>query len=144
MSNEWIENTSGVCPVEKGTLIDVMHRDEEEFSSVEALRHYSAQKDNWRIDDCAGDIFKWRLHKPELTLEDAWNEPDSVPWTETFTYNPPDKVMYKYPETKPVVTKKTIEQLAIDVLYNTTGKSYTEREIVAIVSIYNSIINLQD
>ena len=150
MSNEWIKNITGVCPVDKGTLIDAMHRDGEEYFNVEALSHRAVQSDNWIIYDLDGDVTHWRLHKPELALEDAFDEPDSVPWAEAAAYHQGEKIvsaddpiLYKYPTTKPVAAKKSIEQLAIDVLYNTTGKLYTEREIVAVVSIVQALHQLE-
>lgn len=144
MSYEWIENNSGICPVAQGTLVDIRNRLGEEFLAVAALKishtFADASADYWNDDGCELDITHWRLHKPELTLEDAFDEPDSKPWTEAAM----ERLTYKYPETKPINVKKTIEQLAIDVLFNTTGKTYTEREIVAVVSVVDMLKKLEN
>ena len=99
----------------------------------------------------------------EKSLDDAFDEPDSVHWAESVNYPCGSQVVsfltpqgstpthyditceqaLKYPETKPVVAKKSVEQLAIDVLYNTTGKLYAEREIIAITTIVSQIKELE-
>lgn len=141
MSNEWIRNT-GEIPVRKGTLVDVKHHSTKVYTKQAAgVEGYAHQ---WFLSGGSSDIAFWRPSQEEKSLEDAFDEPDSVPWMEATTYHLGEKIVYKYPETKPAIVKKSIEQLAIDVLYNTTGKSYTEREIVAIVSIVDSIKELEN
>jgi hypothetical protein len=63
MKEGWTAHTLDICPVPKGTLVDVKHRDGEEFFSAYALGCYdSADKINWVCSDgCEGDIVAWRL-----------------------------------------------------------------------------------
>lgn len=66
MSNNWIENTSGVCPVEKGTLIDVKFRDGQIMLSIPALETiYGSEREAsrcfWIDDSVENDIIAWRL-----------------------------------------------------------------------------------
>lgn len=55
----WIEWNSGDCPVPKGTLIDVRHRDGEEFLGVAVLMDIPCQ--DWEYDWSCGDIIAYRL-----------------------------------------------------------------------------------
>lgn len=55
----WIEWNGGECPVPKGTLIDVRHRDGEEFLDVAALIDLPCQ--DWEYDWSCGDIIAYRL-----------------------------------------------------------------------------------
>ena len=76
MENNWIENTSGECPIEKGTLIDVQFRDGEVMLGIEAfasLPDYEREGTYpfWILDGFMNDIVLWRLHKPEQSLADA-------------------------------------------------------------------------
>lgn len=66
MENNWIDNTSGVCPVEKGTLIDITFRDNEIINGCVAGNH------NWKFYGESDDIAYYRLHKPEQSLDDAF------------------------------------------------------------------------
>ncbi len=127
-SSDWFSNP-GKCPVSENTYVDVIYEDGFTRYNAPAYDVY------WAIENGV-DVTYWRLHKPEKTLEDAYDEPSSSPLWEYHEL--------KYPETKPIVIKKSVEQLAIDVLFNTTGKLYTEREIVAVVSIYESIRSLEN
>lgn len=116
------------------------------------------QQSYWYADKIGEEfIVKEDIENPDsYTLLDDWHyiqkddcQPiswgidghwDNVECSSTQT-KPPD--YYQYPATKPVVVKKSVEQLAVDVLQNTTGKVYTEREIIAIVNIVNSIKGLE-
>lgn len=76
MENNWMENVSGVCPVAKGTLIDVDFRNGKQLFRVEALTSISGSmfeptRAFWMIDEQYNDIVRWRLHKPEQSLDDA-------------------------------------------------------------------------
>lgn len=55
----WIEWNGGECPVPKGTLIDVRHRDGEEFLGVSALMDIPCQ--DWEYELSCGDIIAYRL-----------------------------------------------------------------------------------
>lgn len=103
MENNWIENVSGECPVEKGTLIDVQFRDGEVMLSIPALESivgesYEATYPFWMIDDVGNDIVLWRLHKPEQSLDDALGS-TTVPLAGTTVgaFKPPPE--YVYPQT---------------------------------------------
>ena len=66
MENNWIENVTGICPVEKGTLIDVTFRDGEILTNLVAGNY------NWKFYGESDDISYYRLHKPEQeSLDDA-------------------------------------------------------------------------
>lgn len=57
----WIEWGGGECPVEKGTLIDVKHRDGEVYQNKPAIGDYNVC---WSHTGFHGDIIAYRLHKP--------------------------------------------------------------------------------
>jgi hypothetical protein len=148
MSDKWIENTTGVCPVAEGTLVDIMYRCGEEYFAVPALNYTNDIPDTsecfWENDLCDYDITHWRLHKPEMTLEDAFDEPDSVHWTETIEYLDFTHVKYKYPTTKEItVTKKSTESLVSDNFNNLSGKQITEQEVVQIVNLFNLLKEME-
>ena len=77
MENNWIENVTGICPVEKGTLIDVKFRDGREMVGIEALTSLRGEDREgtyafWLDEGCLSDIMFWRLHAPEQqSLDDA-------------------------------------------------------------------------
>lgn len=66
MTQDWIEWKGGDCPVERGTLVDVRHRDGEEFLQVPAEKDGSFAQDwSWE-DDLTGtlaayDIIAYRV-----------------------------------------------------------------------------------
>lgn len=57
----WIEWGGGECPVEKGTLIDVKHRDGEVYQNKPAIGDNNVC---WSHTGFHGDIIAYRLHKP--------------------------------------------------------------------------------
>ena len=76
MENNWIENVSGECPVEEGTLIDVQYRDGKIKHTCKALHPEAdmrdTQEDFWKNDRMVNDIVKWRPHKQEQqSLDEA-------------------------------------------------------------------------
>lgn len=74
MANEWIENTSGVCPVAEGTLIDVQYRDGEEKSSIPALvwqRGRDSMPVFWELEDSGADIVAWRFSEEFFDIGDT-------------------------------------------------------------------------
>lgn len=62
----WIRHRGGKCPVEKGTLIDVRHRDGEIYEEREAG---SLTCSDWTHTKSAGDILAYRICKPEQQKE---------------------------------------------------------------------------
>ncbi|MGK1930552.1 hypothetical protein ACR91X_24785 [Klebsiella pneumoniae] len=58
----WIEWSGGNCPVEKGTLIDVKHRDGEIYQNKPAMGDNNTR---WSHTGSRGDIIAYRLHKPQ-------------------------------------------------------------------------------
>lgn len=58
----WIRHRGGKCPVPKGTLIDVRHRDSCIYEGVDALG-----TNNWVWDHSNGDgdIMAYRIHTPK-------------------------------------------------------------------------------
>jgi len=66
MENNWIENVTGICPVEQGTVIDVTYRDSEILTGIIAGNY------NWKFYGEFDDIVHWRLHKPkQQSLDNA-------------------------------------------------------------------------
>lgn len=72
MENNWIDVTGDECPVEKGIIVDVMLASGEELFGVEACRYGLGNYGE------VEDIEKWRLHKPEQSLDDALGLPAGV------------------------------------------------------------------
>lgn len=58
----WIEWGGGNCPVEKGMLIDVKHRDGEIYQNKPAMGDNNTR---WSHTGSRGDIIAYRLHKPQ-------------------------------------------------------------------------------
>lgn len=58
----WIDWGGGNCPVEKGTLIDVKHRDGEIYQNKPAMGDNNTR---WSHTGSRGDIISYRLHKPQ-------------------------------------------------------------------------------
>lgn len=56
----WIEWGGGNCPVEKGTLIDVKHRDGEIYQNKPAMGDNNTR---WSHTGSRGDIIAYRLHQ---------------------------------------------------------------------------------
>ena len=59
----WIEWSGGACPVPEGALVDVRHRDGDEFFGHAAMwdvgDHFAAQ--DWSHTDVGGDIVAYRM-----------------------------------------------------------------------------------
>jgi hypothetical protein len=66
----WIEWGGGNCPVEKGTLIDVKHRDGEIYQNKPAMGDNNTR---WSNTGSRGDIIAYRLHQPQ---EEEQNKAD--------------------------------------------------------------------
>lgn len=66
----WIRHRGGKCPVEKGTLIDVVYRDGVENLGVSACTGFTGSvnrsAERWDHFFHYADIMRWRLHKPEI------------------------------------------------------------------------------
>lgn len=70
----WIEWGGGNCPMEKGTLIDVKHRDGEIYQNKPAMGDNNTR---WSHTGSRGDIIAYRLHKPqEAEQAEAGDEAD--------------------------------------------------------------------
>lgn len=101
---EWIENTSGECPVPKGTHIDVKYRDGEVLNNVPALTSFAGRNTQcafWELDGCSNDITEWRLHDFAKTLDDALGQQNATYFAEAFDAMTEAQWegTYKYPET---------------------------------------------
>ena len=61
--SDWIKWEGGECPVNLGTLVDVIHRDGDVIIGNHAGYGYAEE---WQFDDHDedGDIVAWRLHQP--------------------------------------------------------------------------------
>ena len=95
----WIEWKGGECPVEKGTVVDVIWRNGTERAGVKALHIGGAGHRFWVADGMATDIIAYRLHKPEQAKPEYC---ESV----TRSIPEPDEQVWENPP--------TIEQLAAD------------------------------
>lgn len=60
----WIEWHGGECPVEKGDVIDVRFRDEDEHCELEVYGH-RLSSEHWEHEEDPGDIIAYRIHQPE-------------------------------------------------------------------------------
>lgn len=65
----WIEWKGGECPVEEGTLVDVIWRNGTERVGVKALHIGGAGHKFWVADGMLNDIIAYRLHKPEPEIQ---------------------------------------------------------------------------
>lgn len=66
MANPWIENKGRKrAPFKAGTLIDVQLRSpKSELGYVEELGVVCGYRiDDWAIDNCNGDVLRYRLHE---------------------------------------------------------------------------------
>lgn len=59
-SEGWIEWGGGECPVEEGTLVDVIFRDGDDDKNIEAIDLL------WNHENWSADITAYRLHKPDI------------------------------------------------------------------------------
>jgi hypothetical protein len=64
MANKWIKWAGGKCPVRKGALVDVKHRDGDIFLRQRAgvYAHIpDGHAEDWSHDDIGSDITAYRL-----------------------------------------------------------------------------------
>jgi hypothetical protein len=64
----WLAWNGGECPVPAGTLVDVRHRDGDEFLGVSAGDPDEVVAEDWSISDKQshpGDIVAYRIHKDD-------------------------------------------------------------------------------
>lgn len=78
----WIEWKGGECPVEKGTLVDVIWRDGTERAGVKALHLGGAGHQFWVADGMSNDIIAYRLHKPEQAKPESGQVEEAKPTIE--------------------------------------------------------------
>jgi hypothetical protein len=81
---------------------------------------------------------------PELTLEDAFDEPDSKPWTEVIEYPDFIRVKYVYPATASVPKKERAENLVAYNFNNMTGKNITCTDVLQIVELYQLLLKMEN
>lgn len=73
----WIEWEGGECPVDRGTIVDVRHRNGGEHISCAALGLWNQ---TWgRVGKNPDDIIAYRLHKPEVKPEFCESVTRSIP-----------------------------------------------------------------
>ena len=108
----WIEWKGGECPVEKGTLVDVIWRDGTELAGVKALHLGGAGHQFWVADGMVNDIIAYRLHKPEQAQpEFCKSVMRFIPEPEINSKN---ISITQVDDINVVESKPTIEQLAAD------------------------------
>lgn len=75
----WIERSGGVCPVEKGTLIDVKLRDDEVVVGINASNHdrNHGYRLDWSHANDPRDIVAYRLHKPDCGQQEQQEQQES-------------------------------------------------------------------
>ena len=110
----WIEWRGGECPVEKGTLVDVIWMDGRERIGVKALQPGGAGHQFWVADGIANDIIAYRLHKP-----------DAVKPTDFGAIGDDETNLTVKDGLESMEYRPTIEQLAAD--YR-SAKDYAERK----------------
>lgn len=62
----WLDNT-GEMPVPRGTLVDVEHRNGDQYFSVKAGQE---EAEDWSVEDVRADIVKWRPAKKDEKVVD--------------------------------------------------------------------------
>lgn len=152
MENNWIENVSGKCPVPKGILIDVQFRDGEVMFSIPALESIvgeirEASYPFWMIDDVANDIVKWRLHKPEQSLDDAFGLPDGVTpfvYPQT-TFKPSSEAQLRSDEAARVssLLSEKLSTIA-DIASKLTRKNFSVADIKLVKDLLESMEEYED
>lgn len=147
MENNWIENTTGECPVAKGTLIDVEFRDGKQLSGISALVSISgslleATGAFWVDEGCPNDIVKWRLHKPEQSLDDAFgnsinNHKLKYPQT---TYKPSCEAQLRSDEAARVsnLLSEKLSTIA-DIASKLTQKNFSVADIKLVKDLMESV-----
>jgi len=114
---------------------------------------------NWRYlvinpelpDICHGvQEYDCEVVQEDKFLEDAWDEPDSTPWTEAVNLSSVDTVLvydnkhYKYPATKEQAPKKkSAEQIVADAFNQERGTSLTEVDLVDIINAVSVLKKLE-
>lgn len=107
MENNWIENVSGECPVEEGTLIDVTYRDGEVKECLSALTFEFGRDSThrfWCVEGMQNDIIKWRRWESEQSLDDALGQSESIYKISNTLTSEVDNdcfgsTVYKFPQT---------------------------------------------
>lgn len=89
----WIPNTTGVCPVSPGTVVDVTYRDGVVKNGLKALKAAPGRDANerfWWLEDMGNDIVAYRLSavKPATFIAEDWVEVSDVPETEAIVSQP--------------------------------------------------------
>jgi hypothetical protein len=67
MTRNWTPN-EGDCPVDEGTVVDVIHRDGEVYkretvNCLDGRACCGGIGNNWALEEMAGDIIFWRISK---------------------------------------------------------------------------------
>lgn len=112
----WIEWKGGECPVEKGTVVDVIWRNGTERAGVKALHIGGAGHKFWVADGMANYIIAYRPHKPEQAGATDKLSSEAVSAA---------KIALMSDSIEELVRKPTIEQLAAD--YR-NAKDYADRK----------------
>ena len=147
MENNWIDNTSGVCPVEKGTLIDVQFRDGEVMLGIEAfasLPDYEREGTYpfWILDGFMNDIVKWRLRNPEQSLDDAFGLPVGVaPFVYPQTSFKPSSEAQLRSDEAARVSSLLSEKLSTisDIVSKLTRKNFSVADIKLVKDLLESV-----
>lgn len=77
--SEWIEWNGGGCPVTEGTLVDVRHRDGDEYFAV---LPGDTVVEVWKHNNHPGDIIAYRLHERRVSEGDGTQLRRSADWPE--------------------------------------------------------------
>jgi len=145
VSNVWIENKDFVQPVADDVLVDV------KLDGVYDAYYNGTSAGVWMWKKLEHEcVTHWRLHKEEKSLEDAWDEPDSIPWTEAVTCHKGEQILagdyYKYPDTPKKIIypkKKSVEQITADSYNQVAGTSLSEQMVVDIVRLVEALKNME-
>lgn len=81
--DNWIPHEGGICPINKGVLVDVRFRNGEEYFGLEALGIMGGGEAGsafWRHDGMTNDIVAYRLHESEETQQPALDDGEWITW----------------------------------------------------------------
>lgn len=145
MENNWIENVSGECPVAQGTLIDVQYRDgmiKYECHALCADSGRDTQYAFWDIGNMSNDIVKWRLHKPEQSLDDAFGNNITIQKLEyPRTHFKPSSEAQLRADEEARISNILSEKLSTisDTLNKITGKNFSVADIKLVKDLLESV-----
>lgn len=147
MENNWIENVSGECPIACGTLVDVEYRDGTVKYGIATLDEdnsgdYGTDHHYWEFSGADNEIVKWRLNKPEQSLDDAFGLPVGVtPFTyPQTTFKPSSEAQLRSDEATRVNALLSEKLSTIsDIASKLTRKNFSVADIKLVKDLLESV-----